>query len=94
MKATRRRKQQPKTMSTPNNSETSEHPPVRSSDVFGGALRLIKRSSSVDFENPVQWGQWCRTVAIAALAEDLEKLEWLESEIDPPPNKHSATSVV
>jgi hypothetical protein len=40
----------------------------------------------MDFAKTVQWGQWCRTVAMATLEEDVDKLAWLEEELGPPHN--------
>lgn len=45
------------------------------------ALRIIRFSSLADFESAVEWGQWCRSVAAAALVEDEEMLERLEREM-------------
>jgi len=38
------------------------------------ALKAIDLSSSIDFANPLEWAQWCRDVARAALTEDVEEL--------------------
>jgi hypothetical protein len=45
----------------------------RTSNVEGSetlALQLISRSSSIDFKTPLQWGQWCRSLATAAIDRD------------------------
>jgi hypothetical protein len=48
------------------------------------ALKLIRRSSLVDFELPILWAQWCRDVACAALDEDDAMLDNLEKELPKP----------
>lgn len=45
------------------------------------ALRIIRFSSLTDFESSVEWGQWCRSVAAAALVGDEEMLERLERQM-------------
>jgi len=42
------------------------------------ALRLIEQSSSIDFEKPLEWGQWCRLVSRAGLDGDVEQMDLLE----------------
>ena len=43
------------------------------------SLRAIQTSSSEDYRTPLQWAQWCRDVARAALDKDDE---WLKEEIE------------
>ena len=47
-------------------------------------MKLIRRSSLVDFELPILWAQWCRDVACAALDEDDAMLDNLEKELPKP----------
>ena len=41
---------------------------VKDADEMAKALDSIRCSSSVDFHSPLEWGQWCRDVAIEALS--------------------------
>ena len=41
------------------------------------ALVAISKSSSSEFKTSLEWGQWCRKVARAAIDEDKEMLSEL-----------------
>ena len=50
-------------------------------------LKAIGRSCSIDFPNPLEWAQWCRGMANAALIDDVDRIEelWLSHQAKPEP---------
>lgn len=45
------------------------------------ALKMIAFSSFADFDNSVEWGQWCRNVARSGLDDNEEMLAALERKL-------------
>lgn len=43
-------------------------------------LWMITRSSVEDFPTALKWAQWCRSVAVAAIIDDIEGLKNLKIE--------------
>ena len=44
------------------------------------AIEAIRKSSSMEFKTSLDWGQWCRNVALAAWNNDEAKLTELTKE--------------
>jgi hypothetical protein len=55
------------------------------------ALDMISKSSLVNFTTALEWGQWCRRVALAAYVDDTDKLKQLKSEQDDEKKAQSTT---
>ena len=55
------------------------------------ALQTIGRTTSLDFSDTdiIAWGQWCRSIADAALLDDADEVERLRRQVEPETKKET-----